>query len=523
MKWVIAEVDDAFAAIDAAMPLARQWLADLLNRYHGTQRPVRYYDIVCGYWLLVFVHATYACWREHRGKPMACSAAGRIPVFADQQALIDLAVAGELADVLAVVHGAPDLGRLEFAASEARIVMDAGRRKAPRLRSVLSMTGAEGKVLVCDAHPRSSRIEWAAFLLLNRDMFKWNDLACPFDHTVSIDRVWRIAAARAAGDGTDFEAMLGKLLPLFLPAAFLEGYGRLRRQVLDILPTPPKVFSTATGWYVHMPLKILAAENHKRALLAGHQHGGNYGFDRRHAAEEYERLICDVFFTWGWGEGEARLLPLSPPVFRRPKRGRRYRLTLSLNFYAKGVHRIEYFPKGETAQDADRQVIDLCTRLTATCAAGMLIRPHPSPAGHEFAAALRKALPAVAIDDFAAGSIERYLESELVIHTYLATGWLETLWLEVPTLGLYDPGVYAFREQADHYVEAFRRFGMLHTSAASLADHYLSIRDDIAGWWQQPDFAALRKRFVRDYVRVDSGWRGHWRQTFAQLLGRAPA
>ena len=41
MKWVIAEVDDAFAAIDAAMPLARQRLAVLLNRYHGTQRPIR--------------------------------------------------------------------------------------------------------------------------------------------------------------------------------------------------------------------------------------------------------------------------------------------------------------------------------------------------------------------------------------------------------------------------------------------------------------------------------------------------
>lgn len=523
MKWVIAEVDDAFVAIDAAMPRARQGLADLLNGYHGTQRGVRYYDIVCGYWLLVFVHATYACWWEHRGRPMARAGVGSIPVFADQQALIDLAAAGELSDVLAAAHGAPDLGQLEFAASEARIVTGAGRRKLPILRSLLSAAGAEGKVLVCDPYAKCSRIEWAAFLLLNRDMFKWNDLACPFDHTVGIDREWRIAAARVAGDGKDFESMLGKLLPLFLPAAFLEGYERLRKQVLDILPIPPKVFYTATGWYVHMPLKILAAENHKRALLAGHQHGGNYGFDRRHAAEEYERSICDVFFTWGWGEGEAGLLPLSPPVFRRPQRARRYRLTVSLNFYARGVHRIEYFPKGETAQDADRQVIDLCTRLAQTCAAGMLIRPHPSPAGSEFVYAIRKALPAVAIDDFAAGSIERFLESDLVIHTYLATGWLETLWLDVPALALYDSEVYAFREQADHYVEAFKRFGMLHTSAESLADHYLSVRDDIAGWWQQPDFAALRKRFVRDYVRVDSGWRGQWREAFSQLLGRAPA
>lgn len=523
MRWVISEVDDAFRAIDAAMPLARQGLADLLNRYHGTQRAVRYYDIVCGYWLLVFVHATYACWREQRAKPMAPAGVGRIPVFADQQALIDLAAAGKLSDVLGEAHGAPDLGRLEFAASEARIVTGTGRRKAPILRSLLSMIGKQGQVLVCDAYPRCSKIEWATFLLLNRDMFKWNDLACTFDYTVGIDREWRIAAARAAGDGTDFEAMLGKLLPLFLPAAFLEGYERLRRQVLEILPTPPKVFYTATGWYVHLPLKILAAENHKKALLAGHQHGGNYGFDRRHAAEEYERSICDMFFTWGWGEGEAGLLPLSPPVFRRPQRRRRYPLMISLNFYARGVHRIEYFPKGETAQDADRQVIDLCMRLAATCAAGMLIRPHPSPAGHEFTAAIRKALPAVAIDDFAAGSIERYLESEMVIHTYLATGWLETLWLEIPMLGLYDPGVYAFREQASRYVDAFRQFGMLHTSAASLADHYLSIRDDIAAWWQQPDFAALRKRFVRDYVRVDSGWRGQWQETFVQLLARARA
>ena len=161
------------------------------------------------------------------------------------------------------------------------------------------------------------------------------------------------------------------------------------------------------------------------------------------------------------------------------------------------VYRLQYFPlPGTLARMHDEALALVTARRSAT---PLHVRPFPG-VGSGFAARV-SALAAPGVTLAEGGSIvAQYAATRVAIHAYLGSSWLETMGWDVPTVCLHDPASYAFRPDAAPLLDALRRVGILHDSAASAAAHLASIDADPAAWWGSAEVQLARIAFCDRYA-----------------------
>lgn len=132
--------------------------------------------------------------------------------------------------------------------------------------------------------------------------------------------------------------------------------------------------------------------------------------------------------------------------------------------------------------------------------------------------AVRLAAPDTQFDETRASVFKRYAESEFVVHNYLGTSRLETLAMNIPTNCFFDPDTYAFRPEAQPYLNALEQVGILHHSGGDAARFALSLRRHVAGWWNKPDVQNARSNFVARYANFSPDWPRQWTEEFERLV-----
>jgi hypothetical protein len=522
MYWDKEAAARAFARLDAVHGRVRGYLKQLLDEYHGEARPQRYYDILTGYWLQLVSHAVLVA-LETPAPPPAQTLS--VPVFAvDNEFISRVSEDANIHTLLRSLLAAQPADRVELTSSK----VDFGTGAAGDglmgrlLKRFMARIGSRDAILVCHPYAKCSPLEWLRFVVRARKVMRWDDLDAREDFPprapVEVNTEWRLARFRARlGDTADLAGAIECLLPLLVPVAFLEGLARLRTAALRVPIGQPKGFYSAGASYHHLLFKLLTAEHQQATWLLGHQHGGSYGMELRHAPEEFERSICDYFYTWGW-DGGTGTRALSPPAFRRFARRKRWSLMLCLADFQQSYYRVQFFPAAEAADTTIRETLAFAEALAGRGAQNLLIRPFSNTYGRQWSQKLVHALPAAHVDRYEKKAIERFRESEVVFHNYISTGWLESIWLDVPTLALYDPAIYAFRPEAAQHVATLERFGLLHRTGAAAAGCYARIQSDVQSWWNQREFREARAHFAARYVRVSNDWQREWIREFESLL-----
>ena len=524
MYWDKTDHARAFAMLDQVDLPMRTYVKELLDEYHGEHRPQRYYDILLGYWLQWLAHATI----------VAMELPSEVGEKTCQNiSLTCFATEGEFSErvsndeqfhaLLRVLLENSGNRRLDFDSTTILfkyVSPSAGGMISRLVKRCLAKVGADDAILVCLPYAKCSKLDWMTFVFQARKVMRWDDLEDRIpSFPVAIDSNWRLAKYRSAdSDPLSLLSAIKRLVPLLIPVAYLEAFGELRRAVMRSRIGKPQGLYSANALYGHLPFKLLAAEHQQTALILSHQHGGSFGMDLRHAPEEYERSVSDIFYTWGWSGRGCGMRHLSPPSFKKIKRSRQWKLMLCLADFPKTSYRIQFFPAGDGANRTIADTLNFARGLSSNNGEAILIRPHSNDYGRGLINQLRRLLPAAQLDDFGKRAIERFAASQIVFHNYISTGWLESIWLDVPTLALYDPQVYAFRDDAVPHVTLLERFGLLHRSGASAAQFYVSIREDLDGWWNQSDFRRARAEFSAQYIGVRADWKMEWMREFAWLL-----
>ena len=100
---------------------------------------------------------------------------------------------------------------------------------------------------------------------------------------------------------TYFESFLSYLLPLQIPAIYLENYEKLINEIEKVRwPTSPENILTANAHYFDDFFKAWSAGKvEKECKLTIIQHGGLRWTSMWSFHEEHERKICDNYFSWG--------------------------------------------------------------------------------------------------------------------------------------------------------------------------------------------------------------------------------
>jgi putative transferase (TIGR04331 family) len=178
-------------------------------------------------------------------------------------------------------------------------------------------------------------------------------------------------------------------------------------------------------------------------------------------------------------------------------------------------YRLWYQPMPGTMEMVIRETVDFVSRLDNP--AGLLVRLSPNRYGWGMQDAIEHLAPNTRFDDFSAGSLTRFAESRLVVHSYLGTSWLETLALDIPTVCFYSQTVQAFRSEVVPFIIGLESVGILHRSGSSAAGFVRSLGRGADSWWSCEEVKTARQAFVANYANFSSNWVAEWEAEFDSL------
>ncbi|OGZ18340.1 MAG: hypothetical protein A2Z68_00370 [Candidatus Nealsonbacteria bacterium RBG_13_38_11] len=305
-----------------------------------------------------------------------------------------------------------------------------------------------------------------------------------------------------------FEQCLHSLIPEQIPTIYLEGYQKLLTTVASLSwPKRPKVIFTSNNQNSDDIFKAWVAEKVEldTSLVIG-QVGGHYGCGLWSFMEKHETTIADRYLTWGWGEGEPKLLPT----------GALRILGRHLSTWDKDGHmlvvmgvmpRYSYTPgsyvvsagQGEAYFSDIYRFIDYLKNIPRK---DILVRPYVHDCGWSQINRWRDRYPDIGIDSGTSLINHLIRKSRLFVSTYNATTFLESLGRNIPTIIFWNPEHWELRPSAVPYFDRLKQVGIFHETPESAAKKVSDIWNDVEGWWNKPEIQQARQFFCDHFART---------------------
>jgi putative transferase (TIGR04331 family) len=497
-------------------------LAIQLNELHGVNHSVSYWRILVGVWLGYFIQMLFDRWAML------------------QQVLLDHEISG----VRLLSHGDADLVPNDMAEFCALFISDAWNEmiyghilsrmgvsverielpnrtltggvstvsSARRLKRGLALMANQIFGALCRNTEHffiSSYLGIKQDFLLQAKLGQLPKLWRKVDVPVSVfdrdARQWPLAPTQ---DDDGFLSLARTLIQSQIPTSYVEGYRELI-SLTENLPWPkrPKAIFTSNSYSSDDVFKAWAAKKVESGipLIIG-QHGGNYGIGLWNFTEDHQIAISDHFLTWGWSESEKNTIT---PIGNLKGFGKKIEVDkggiallvemtvprYSYHMYSVPVAAgqwLEYF------EDQYRFV----QALPASLQEQLLVRIYPQDYGFAQRERWQTHFPGIHLDEGAQPMEVLLKKTRIFIGTYNATGYLESLSLNLPTLIFWNPEHWELRESASPFFEKLKSVGIFHDTPESAARQMAAVWNDVAGWWESAGVQSVREEFCERYAHI---------------------
>ena len=476
-------------------------IADALNQSHQYSKSTRYWEILTGSWLRLFVdiHISriliVAKLREMYPDIQLICADGtksrRAPFdTADFHSLTKSTEWNSL-----VYANLWNTASAEHIASPGRTVRTTRAHQKPQ-SSKLS-----GYVLSATYLPRIQEL-----LLQLRLGSKYRRLRIINPPAIPVDNEARKQLVFNEFQSSDVEKLLIKLVRAYLPTSFLEGFAALRISICQMgFPDSPKtIFTSNRHIYddVFNAWVAEAAENGSRLVLG--QHGGYYGISKFPTfAERHELSVSDTYLTWGWGSttstlGGIILTTVGSRWKHRESRSRLLLVTDELWSHPRSV----YTDIPETSNYLDHLGL-LAKSLPSTIQQSLELRRHLGQrvVGHPVESWWLNQLPTIDMGDSSIPFSKIVKNAKLVIVAHNGTTIPENFSRGIPTLITWTSNWVEIRDEAKPIFAKLAEVGIFHEDPVSLAKHISAIWDNVDAWWESKEVVEARELFCSQYAK----------------------
>jgi putative transferase (TIGR04331 family) len=527
---------DAASYLDACGERMLVRLADYLNAAHDVSYTTRYWRIVIGQWLMVFLCSVYdrhallmeAFERYGDSATRALDPSSfRIPSSGDAATWWLGADAYNL-QIFSQLFTALGRSFPSRPCSPALFPLSPDQRGPARSRSRRFIANAAGLLarVVESAIARPDRVALyhtsipssTAWSLSLRSGFRVIPLSTVGDEVSDdIPPVFdRRRNGLATFESTDaFERIFVALLPQAFPTLYLEGYERLRDTTHRRHRSRAATIVTETGWYGSETFKhFAAAAAEKHVRLVASQHGLAYGIYRFMPYYLHETRFSDAFLSWGWAEthdfGHRNWPHPRLSQIGRVRRRQPTGVVMVATAAPRYLHMFHSSPVGgqwEDYLDWERRYL---SSLSSQQRSALRFRPAP---GEDVGLApwsrIADRFPEIQLSDrqhFA----DELARASLMVVDHPGTAFAEALQADVPTIAFWDPDRWEMRERAAADFASLRRLGIVCDSPERAAEQTMAVYDDPTRWWQQRDVRAARDHFVGRYAAGSVKWHGFW-------------
>lgn len=318
-------------------------------------------------------------------------------------------------------------------------------------------------------------------------------------------RKWSITGNAEKGS---FEEVVRSFLPQMIPKVFLEGF-QFYRELLNgrRYSKSSKVIFTSNSHFSDDVFKMWAAKQREQGTrLAIGQHGGG-AFHKFNGGTSYELSVSDAYVSTGNGNCDTNDHIKDVGRFNNKfkigkwdQNGHATLITVAMPRYASDVRSMPM--AGQMLRYFEEQFL-FYEKLRTDIRDQIQVRIYPKgDYGWNQKKRWLDRFPEVVLDEGEVSLSAQASRSRLMIATYNATTYNESLAANVPTVMYWDPHYWELSDTAQPWFDELKSVGIFHETPESAASHVNKIWHDVGEWWQSESVQEARARYCRRYAHL---------------------
>jgi putative transferase (TIGR04331 family) len=301
----------------------------------------------------------------------------------------------------------------------------------------------------------------------------------------------------------EFSKLAYQMAILHIPTSYLENYEDLVDSVPTSWPKKPKIIFTSVSWFLDEVFKLWSAKKcEEGSLLFIGQHGGHFGMTDISFLEKHQIDISDKWVSWGWSE------PAEPKIIQ----GFNFKeknLEIKPNYKGLGLLATTTHPRYSArmirATVAGQWKVylqenqDFFGLLSSDIQNKMLIRTTHNAYGWDENDAWKDFSPSINFGNYALKIHEEMKSCRVLISTYNATTYLESLFYNFPTIIFWNEEHWDLKTEVKEYFDLLESVGIFHKSPSSAAKKLEEVWDNIPEWWDSKEVQNARNIFCKNF------------------------
>jgi len=167
--------------------------------------------------------------------------------------------------------------------------------------------------------------------------------------------------------------------------------------------------------------------------------------------------------------------------------------------YNKKIELLNYYNKKYYDEN-----IKLISSLRKEIRNSLLLRLHSKKFGWDEDKRFLEKINDIKIDDGYEKIFKLINNSKLVLFTYNATGYLETLASNVPTILYFNSKDNPIRANSEPYFEQLKKVNIFFDDIFEATKHINSIWSNIDNWWNDKRTQEARINFCENYAKINN-------------------
>ena len=304
---------------------------------------------------------------------------------------------------------------------------------------------------------------------------------------------------------TEFENISKILIDQLMPESFVESYSVISKKLIETYKFKPKVIFTTFGYKIWDCFKIWTAKqiHHNNSKYVLYQHG-NFGTYENAPDEDYQISISNVYLSWGWKYyNKKQMRPFYAPFYYKrnknyPKINRIMMVTAIKSKYANTI--LSSYHSSSWVNYIE--FLDLFLKTTSTkIRSDIVIKGYHHDYGWDYTELLKKNHKEISIynDNKSFGELVKIYKLNII--TYNGTSLLQSLSSGNPTIILWDSSIWRTSSISKKYFKLLQDCQILFDDIGKASIHLNNIYDDIDSWWNQSDLQKNLNLFVNYFSR----------------------
>ena len=303
----------------------------------------------------------------------------------------------------------------------------------------------------------------------------------------------------------EFSKCLSSMLFSDMPKCFLEGYDTLIEIGKEKYPKSAKAIFSANSWWYDEVFKLWSADCAENgSLLMGTPHGGDSSLINE-ASFKHEENIVDNYYNWYCNEEKnkqsyttlpaTKLMGLNPKDIQETSNEILWVTTTTPRYISFGFPILypEYFEEYLIWH------IKFTKKLSDTVMSNFTIRAHSVDHGWNIVSRIKNQKPNINIQSLDIQFRDALNNSKLYVCDHQSTTYLEALSINKPTILFWSRDAYRTEKEYEKYFNLLRKVGILYDNPESAAEAINLIYADVDSWWKKPERQKVVKQFVEKF------------------------